>query len=164
MARYTYKSNRILPSLDPQSVGEELERIRDSNGGNLTTKVVVKESRPKKAVLHGEFEWRDKVAAEKYRHYQARNIVNVVQVIPEPVGDMPDRGKPIQAFVHTVEGAASDQESKSYKPIAVVLADHDLRVKLVQRCLEKLVRVRNEFAALQEYASLWAQIDALAVE
>lgn len=159
--KYEYKKNRILPNLEAQVVGDELSRISQAHGGRFTPAHVVEESKPKDAVLHNEFEWRDKAAAEKYRQYQARNLINVVQAIPEiPEGEKSSQ-KPLPVFVNIVEGPVQNND-RTYQPMADVLADPNKRQAMVQRCLEKLVRVRNEFAALQEYAAIWAQVDSLA--
>lgn len=83
MTDYKYQGLRV-PGLKAEDAYEELERIREERG--LTPQNVVDESRPKEAVLHPAFEWRDKVAAEEYRKHQARHIIRSV-VVTRPEGE-----------------------------------------------------------------------------
>lgn len=53
----------------------ELEIIRIENGNKLRTADIVEAAEPKEAPLHPCFEWRNTIAAHKYREYQARNLV-----------------------------------------------------------------------------------------
>jgi hypothetical protein len=69
--------------VDAQTAGQELDRIRRRDG-TIRPSVVVNESRPEEAPLHPVFEWRDAVAAEKYREHQATNLVKVVRVVTPP--------------------------------------------------------------------------------
>ena len=59
---------------------EELERIRRKHG-ILKPELVVEESKSKRAVLHGCFQWDDTVAAAMYRKEQARKLINNITVI-----------------------------------------------------------------------------------
>ena len=69
---YDWKVNVV--NITPQIAGNELARI-ERKYGSLTPESVVDESRDVNAVLHNCFEWDDAVAAEKYRHTQARHII-----------------------------------------------------------------------------------------
>jgi len=70
----------------------ELERIRDRDGW-VAPSVVVEESRPDAAPLHGRFQWDDALAGEQYRLIQARNLIKSVVVTG------PD-GEPRSFYVH----------------------------------------------------------------
>lgn len=61
---------------DAQVIGETLDEIRQSNGGNLKPEVIVREAKAKKNPLHNHFEWDDTICGEQYRLQQARNITN----------------------------------------------------------------------------------------
>ena len=65
---YKWKVAGLMP-VDAQTAGEELNRIYTKNGA-LNPADIVDESRPEDAPLHDCFEWRDDVAAEKYREQQ----------------------------------------------------------------------------------------------
>lgn len=79
MAAYEY----VFPGLykaPAQKVGELLEKLEKSGAG-LSPETLLAASRPKKALLHGEFEWDDGVAAEKWRLRQAQAIIQSVRVV-----------------------------------------------------------------------------------
>jgi hypothetical protein len=159
MGTYRYKPNRQTPRLEAQVVGDEIERIAAKNGGVATPPAIVKESRPKEAVLHGEFEWRDKVAAEKYREHQARNVVNVLLLETE---DGNGKLHHAPAYVNVTVGAVDDPQSRGYEGIAAVLSDEDKRRRMIDSCLRKLMRVRDEYRHLNEFVIVWEQLDKLA--
>lgn len=82
MKVYSLRSGARVPiGVDAQIIGETLEEIRKENDGKLQPPMIVKASEPKDAPLHACFEWRNSVAANHYRNWQARNLVKVVYVV-----------------------------------------------------------------------------------
>ena len=167
--KFAYRSSGPHPSLPAQSVGEELERIREKHEGVLKAEIVVDESRPQDAVLHEELDLHvsDAERAECWSRHKARNIINVVTIVPPPVPDGKDSAKqdePVRAYVNVVDGSVVEPESRSYMSIQDVLSDPKRRANLVQRALEKLVRVQREFRILKELEVLWNAIDEFIAE
>lgn len=74
---YEWKSASRIKA-DAQEAGKLFEQLEAEN--DLTAARVVEESRAESAVLHGEFEWNDIKAADKYREHQARNIINAITI------------------------------------------------------------------------------------
>jgi hypothetical protein len=122
----------------------ELTRIYRRDG-SVAPSVVVKEATPKRAPLHDEFEWDDKVAAHQHRLDTARRIIRVVKIAPA-------KNQPPQRLIHVpvevVEGPTANQRSSRegcYKPAEVVASDPNeleraLKEALSQlRALERLV-------------------------
>jgi hypothetical protein len=159
---YSYKPNRQTPKIEAQAVGEELERIRGKRG-ELTAENVVAESRPKEAVLHEELDLHlpAKERAELWSRHKARNVINVVQVVSTGPDGKPT-GEPVPAYVNITEGSAHNPDARNYQPIDDVLSDPVKRANMVQRAMEKLMRVQREFRHLRELEVVWAAIDALA--
>jgi hypothetical protein len=79
MNTYTFRVNAQVAGVEAQVVGAELERI-ESEHGVIDPHVVLNESRPEDAPLHGAFEWDDGLAAEKYRLDQARRVIRSVEI------------------------------------------------------------------------------------
>lgn len=154
--KYGYKPGRGTPKVSAQQLGKELERIVAKHDGRATPAVIVEESKPKAAVLHGEFEWQDRRAAALYREYQARNLVNVLTVIHEDTTGK--EMEPVQAIVSVQEGKGQS----SYQPIEAVFADPDKKQQHIDKCLRRLIAIRAEFRALQEFGAIWQEIDRLA--
>ena len=118
-----------------ETKSKELKRIYDRDG-KVTAPVLVKESKPKKAPLHDEFEWNDAVAANEYRLSQSRRIIKTTVIIRET-------GKR-QHFVHVQpvkpEGpTAATAAPGYYKPIDDVQADPD-EYRLALEELQKQMR------------------------
>ena len=159
MLRYDYKPNRQVPAVPAQAVGEELERIR-AKAGSLTAAAVVDASRPKKALLHKDLDLHlpPEERAELWSRHRARNVINVVTVVQEvPKGQK--EAAPVPSYTNIVEGPVDDPENRDYRPTLDLLADPIQRAALVQRALEKLVRVQREYRSLKELANVWGAID-----
>lgn len=85
--RYQWSAS-FHPIADAQVVGEELERIRESEDGKLTVESMLEAARPEEAPLHPLCTWDDAIAAEYWRKVEIRRIPQKLQVInedrPEP--------------------------------------------------------------------------------
>lgn len=104
-------------NLDPQIAGEELMRIRDEHG-KVEATLVVEEARPKESPLHPAFEWRDKIAGEQWRLWQARSLIRSVHVVSNQNPEEP----PAQAFVHIPKTA---EESGYYQSVELAAQNID---------------------------------------
>lgn len=78
----------------------------------VTPKMIVDDARPEDSPLHPAFEWRDDVAAEKYREEQARAMVRAL-VIPSPVSKEPENPKFIRLFENVRQTVPSDTVDQS---------------------------------------------------
>lgn len=128
-----------MPSLYPisaQKAGEELNRIYKERG-RLDAADVVEESKPKEAPLHPCFEWRDKVAAEKYREHQARNLINCVVTKKETE---PGVKTEVRAFFHVERG---------YHPTGVILQKPDFRSELIRDALRYIEIFENRLSSIE---------------
>jgi hypothetical protein len=118
--------------VDVQTAGEELDRIR-AEYGTLTPPVVVEESRPEDAPLHPAFEWRDPIAAERYREHQASQLIRRVKVVTPA----PERPATVRAEI-----AEEDQyvplPVDEYDPLAVELSEALGAVVQAHRLVEQL--------------------------
>jgi hypothetical protein len=101
-AKYVFRSGQS-PKLDPEQAGAALAALHQEHG-KLTARQIVDAARPDDHPLHGGFEWRDSVASELYRRWQARNLIRSLEIItveateghPEP------ETKPV--YVHVPHG------------------------------------------------------------
>ena len=70
MAAFTYEfSIKGVHKVSAQVVGELIDELTNK-GTEVTPELIVEMSRDPSAPTHGEFEWDDSVAAEKYRTEQ----------------------------------------------------------------------------------------------
>lgn len=132
-------------AITPEIAGTELDRIYEKNGA-LRPADVVDEARPNDAPLHPAFEWNNKVAGEKWRQEQARNMIRTVVVVT------PDEdGEEVEEKVYV--NVRMDNES-SYAPTRVVVRDDELfesawsqtvaQLHGAQKSLDQLMRIAKE--------------------
>lgn len=67
-------------------VRQALDAVRERHGA-LTPQAVVNDARPDDAPLHDRFEWDDRVAGERYRVEQARELIRSVRIVFHEPGD-----------------------------------------------------------------------------
>ena len=135
-----------------QEVGERLEVLRGEQG-QLTAEIVVIDARPETSPLHSAFTWDDAVAAQSWREVQARHLLKALMVTVE------GRAEPTRAFI--VGGENPDDGQRSYKTVARVMGDAELRRQALAAALRELRAFRAKYEELQELAGILAEIRLL---
>lgn len=131
------------------AVRRELGRIAKANGGVLWPKKVVEAARPESSVLHSRFEWNNGKAAERYRIWQARQLIAItVNVIGEG-------GESEQIWVSL---KPDREESGGYRSLISVLSDTDLRGQLLEDARRDMEIFEEKYKHLQELALVFEAI------
>ncbi len=129
----------------------ELEIVRNQNGGILRPKDVVEYAHDPKSLLHSRFEWDDGAAAEGYRLEQARQLIRCTVVV------LPNHNKSTHAYVSLV----SDRKNgDSYRHVVDVMAEPLARQHLIRQALDEAAAWRKRHADLVELAAIFDAIDA----
>lgn len=123
--------------VDAQTAGEELQRIKRVHG-LVHPATVVDESRPEDAPLHPAFEWRDPVAAERFREYQASQLIRRVRVVPV------ESDEPALPQAPRVQMPA---------PEPLELEEHDPLVWDLDQAVMALQKAKDQVAALKDKAA-----------
>jgi len=132
-----------------KQVRAELKRIAAQNGGVLMPVAVVEAARPPASPLHSKFDWDDSVAAEKYRLWQARQLIAItVNVI----------GSDEQSDKVWVSLTTDRRMEGGYRPLVSVLANVDLRAQLLRDALDDLEVFREKYGRLKELAAVFAAV------
>lgn len=135
-------------------IAEELKRLAAANGGLLMPQHVVTAARPETSVLHGEFTWDDGEAAERYRLWEARQLIRVhVQV--EPVGQ---KDVETRVFVSLTPDRGN---GGGYRLTTAVMSNDEYRQQLLADALAELRVFQNKYAQLKELASVMKPIARL---
>lgn len=143
---YKWKSGAKIAG-NAQAAGEQFEMLSRSETG-LTPAAVVDANRPEDAPLHKAFDWDDESAAEKYRLYQARNIINCILTVAEKEnGEQTDT----RAYVRLTE-------AESYEPLATVLQVTEKRESLLNQAKTDMRIFTNKYKSLKEVSRV---IDAM---
>lgn len=138
--RYKFRDGFRVSTVDAQTVGEVCEQLSSTVG--LTSKTLLEASREENAPLHNCFEWRDDVAAEKYRETQAQYIIRSVVVISE---DKPA----VRAFSSVIV-----HEEREFKHIDTIVKNVDLVNQLLESAKKDLYAFQVKYNSLREYAEL----------
>jgi len=129
-------------------VGEILEKLEQEGG--VTARAFVDVSRPEDAPTHKLFEWRDDVAAEKYRESQARVIIDHITIKYETTTE------PQRAFFHIYHG------DPTYKSVGSIKESEDDMTALLGMAKNELRAFEKKYAILRkEMAAVFDAIDEL---
>jgi quinol monooxygenase YgiN len=145
------------------------ETIRKRDG-KLTAPAVVDEARPEESVLHEDFEWRDDIAAEKYRQQQARQMISAVRIVWE------EKSPPVRAYVNVrlveqealnaadamhpaEEPTAKEPPARCYMPLEEVLEQPQLRTQMLEDARRDAQNYKQKYSTLASLASIMQAID-----
>lgn len=130
------------------SLRDQLQAIYDEQG-KLTPKLVLDTARDPEHPLHSHFEWRDDIAAERYRLDQARTLIRSVRVVYKPA-ETEEQAPIAGRAYHAVRDV---EDEYRYEPAEKVAAD-PLLTKLVLADMERewrgLKRRYEQFAEFHE--------------
>lgn len=155
MGRYLFREGARTPAgVSAEEVHTALEEVRENTGGNMTPAAVVEHATPKSSVLHPFFEWRNSEAAQKYREWQARQVIRVVVV-------RDDEGKKTSAFAPTVR-VVRGQERRVYDSLDVIVQRPDEWLATLSEFTSKINGARRTLEMLERYAGTRDNPDRLA--
>ena len=150
-AKWQEEFKSLYKGADAQKVAEEIMAIGDA----ATPQQIVEKARDEGAELHKCFEWRDDVAAEKYRLHQARQITHhlVIQE-PEPQEGEEER-QPVRFFHQMVNGTG-------YRPTEIIYRDENAYATLLETALAELKAFQRKYGRLKELSGVFGEIDKVA--
>ena len=150
-------SQRTKPPSKLAIVHAEFERIRKRNDGKLRAPDIVDAARPQRAVLHPYFEWRDGVAAEKWRLEQATRLIRIVVQIIEVNGE--------QREYRAYASLSSDRLGKSgYRSMTAVMSNPVWRAQLLEDALAEMQAFRARYKSLVELAEVFAVMEKVTLK
>lgn len=143
----TWRSGPCVFKADAQKVADEISSI----GISVKPEEIVDKARDESTELHKCFEWDDTKAAEKYRVYQARQIV--CHLIVKEVNDDPQK--------HEVRFFYKTDNQEGYKPTFYIMRNKDEYHKLLERALAELSAFKKKYSTLKELEGVWEAINSL---
>jgi len=143
-----------------KTVSEELAEIQRQNNGLLDPQMVVDYARNPETALHSRFEWDDTEAAEKYRLWQARQIIRMeLVVIEEPVTKQTIQ---IRQYVSLPsDRIITGRERKGYREITSVLKDDEKRQELFKAAKQDMIIFKRKYQMLQQVSKVINTIDEI---
>jgi len=128
---------------------KEVTRIL-TRDGNVRASVLLKESTPKKAPLHDEFEWDDKVAAHEHRLRTSRRIIKTT-IVHSPTGVAQ---RLVHVPVEVIEGptAANREHEGCYKVITEIVKDSSEYQRALRQLQVQVGTIQLTIADLRQHA------------
>jgi hypothetical protein len=135
---------RLHDRLDPQAIGEELERLGKAHG-DVRPHYVVDAARDNPShPAYSYFVWDDAVAGERYRIDQARALIRAVRVI-----DVDDEDRSLRAYM-----SVHDRGGTSYRTLAQVLSSKSMRERLMEQAERDLQAWMRRYRELKDIVDL----------
>lgn len=144
---FAFRPGHSIRGVDPQQVGEELERIR-STSGELTPAHVVEAARSEDSPLHSAFEWDDTQAAQNYRLAQARRVLGSVRVVNGPT----------QTIVPAFVSVRKPEKGRTWIPTVDAMSDEQLRARVLDDIRQFIESLERRYAHFAEVASVLANV------
>lgn len=148
MSAYAWKTASYIKA-NADVAGKMCEELEKDGG--LTPERLLEANKEESAPLHNEFEWKDTIAAHKYRIEQARHIIQCLITIPE---GQSEEAKPVRAFVVTGQIA-------KYEHINAVLKSEDKYELMLEQALRELKSFQQKYSTLKELTPLFETINAI---
>lgn len=147
---YEWKTASYIKA-DANVAGKQCEELEKTVG--LTAKNLLDANRDENAPLHNEFEWRDSIAAEKYRENQARHIIACLCVRAETTTG--EQSEPVRAFLTTTL-------EPEYKSLNVILRSANSHYAMLAMALRELKAFQNKYKMLSELKPLFDVMEGIA--
>lgn len=141
------------PGFFKADAGKCYEEIQDIGDEVKPEQVVEKAANPS-SELHKCFDWDDSSAANKYRLYQARLVINHLIVVTRETGD--EEKEPVQFRVMLKN---ENTKGSTYKQTLVMVRDEDEYRKLLDNAWKELHSFKQKYQCLSELAEIIALID-----
>lgn len=138
-------------TIDPQVAGEELEKIKGHNSGDLTPEMVVSAATSPNSPLHAAFEWNNAKAAQQQRLHVAGLLIRSVVVTVTPSND--SSPEPVKVTVTSAAGPSGNAAAR-------VISAEELHAKKVQRGWDELEQWHKQYGGLSEFAGVGSAVSA----
>jgi len=144
--RYVFKDKPITlmnaDTADPQRIGEALAEIKEQTNGRCNSKTILDAARDRDSYLHQFFEWRDTIAAEKYRQGQARELVACLNIV-EGKGK---RERRLPAFISLVD----EKTGRGYHSVREVMDSASLSALALRQVESEMLAMENRLLQFGE--------------
>ena len=147
-----YRWKTTFYKAKPETAAEVFKELE--GGVGLTAKNVVDVSRPLDAPLHNEFEWNNDTAAEKYRQYQARVMIQNLEIV---ITSEKEDEKPVNTRAYVT--LQKTTKPAQFENIQTVLSTKEKRDALLDMAKHDMIIFKAKYAHLKELASVIVSMD-----
>ena len=144
-------------SVDAKVAADTIIELQQSLGKDtITAKELLDASRDSTAPLHSCFEWDDTVAAEQYRTYQARHIINSIEIRIID-SDTPPHLARSRYFLNVVSNKPKTQGQ--FATIDVAFSNEDYRNAVLKEAYRELKSFQLKYNRYQELSGVFEAIN-----
>lgn len=141
-------------------IKQELEALAESSNGLLLPETVVEFAKDPTTALHNRFEWDDTEAAQKYRIWQARQLIKVtVNILPN------ESETEYKMFVSL---KPDRYNGGGYRTLVGVMSDEAMRRQLLTQAHNDFKMWQKKYQQLKELAPVFDKmaevIEAIEIE
>lgn len=140
---------------------QELERVREENGGKITRDDVKEAARPKSSPIHTHvFDCPKAEASERYYSLRAGELLRGIEVV---YAEKPDVQTTAYVAVEDRPSEASkSRRAYSFTNTREALSDPEHRQYVLASALQALFALKKKYAALSELTPVFAALDSVA--
>lgn len=152
-----YKATKGSPfgKKQAQVYGECLDRITEKYNGTLKPEFVVEEAKSNNSPLHNYFDWDSKSASQKWRLFQARNLINHIVVIVKYDNKKSEQ----KAFFSINKNPDEEEKNKVYVTFERALSEPDLRKQVLKQAIAEAIYWEDKYKEYQELDKVFRAIE-----
>ena len=154
---FSWKAGTQFP-VEAKVAADTIRSLQKTLGKDaITAKELLDDSRAENAPLHSCFEWDNDIAAENYRLYQSRKIINsiVVEIVKD---DKP----PIATRLFVNVQPVAPKKQGEFVAFDVALGNKDYRQRVLDNALIEIRAFQRKYSSYSELASVFKSIDDFA--
>lgn len=157
MEKFSWKAGAQFP-VKAETAASTIRSLQASLGqDSVSAKELLDASRDGDAPLHSCFEWDDSIAAEKYRLWQARHIINSIEI--EVITESRPAYK-TRLFLN-VQSVAPKKQGE-FVSVDLVLQNKTYRDRVLSNALLELRAFQRKYSAYEELMGVSKAIDSFA--
>lgn len=138
MPKYAWKDNYPKPLIDADVFGGTVERLEETLNRPVAPRDVVEEAAKPNSPIRSAVLWDDKIAGDKYRLQQARELLGGLQLVHVRMADgTRESGR---ALYNITKG-----NDRGYSSVRNVMSDSDLRTQILLEAKVSLERYLQRF-------------------
>ena len=140
---------------DPNKVYEEIQSL----GETCSKEDIVNKARDASTELHSCFEWNDSKAAEKYRLYQANDIVRHLYLVRQETDEEDAEQEDRKITVNQFRCFSNLGKNNEYESTIQIVRNEDKYQLLLEQAKRELRAFKQKYAVLKELKPILDLID-----
>jgi len=152
---YKAKKGASFGDKDAQIIGKRINKIIEKNKlKEISSKELLEDAKNPESPIHKYFDWNNTEAAEKYRLYQARLIINHIEIT---ITTPSQKEIPVRAFLNIKN--KDDNSKRVYVTIEKALSEEDLRIQILKQALSEIKNWQRKYSIYTELSVIFNAID-----